>query len=243
MQNQSLWKPTKFIQAGESFRGSPDPSKVAPGSRLIADILARTYVQLLREHARGRLLDLGCGFVPLYEMYREQVEETVCVDWENSLHQNQYLDRFVDLNGGAIPFPDESFDTILLTDVLEHIVAPEPIIHEIARMLRPKGKAIITVPFFYWLHEQPHDFYRYTEFALRRFCERAGMEVLSLEPYGGAPEILADLTAKLVARFGPVSRLHYKIAGALLALPFIQRRSQNSARTFPLGYTLVATKP
>jgi hypothetical protein len=64
-------------------------------------------------------------------------------------------------------------------------------------VLRHDGKAIIGVPFFYWLHEQPFDFYRYTEFELHKMCEASGLEVLSLTPYGGVLEILRTLLASV----------------------------------------------
>jgi len=47
------------------------------------------------------------------------------------------LDQMVDLTG-ALPFERGSFDTVLLTDVLEHIPEPTSLMCEIARILRPK---------------------------------------------------------------------------------------------------------
>ena len=71
-----------------------------------------------------------------------------------------------------------------------------------SRLLAPGGKVLLNVPFYYQLHEEPHDYYRYTEFALRRFAENTGFEVLHLEAIGGAVEILADLMAKLLCAPG-----------------------------------------
>jgi SAM-dependent methyltransferase len=108
------------------------------------------------------LLDLGCGKVPFYARYREYVSETVCVDWSNSLHGNGHVDAECDLTQ-ELPFADASFDTILLSDVLEHIPAPERLWREMARLLKPGGELLSSVPFFYWLHEEPYDYYRYTK--------------------------------------------------------------------------------
>ena len=141
---------------------------------LLLILWRRTMTRAIRAHARGRLLDMGCGYVPLYDAYRDLVSENICIDWQNTAHVNPYLDQMVDLTG-ALPFERGSFDTVLLTDVLEHIPEPTNLICEIARILRPGGKLILGVPFFYWLHEVPHDYYRYTEFALRRFCELSGL--------------------------------------------------------------------
>src|ERR1700730_3764704 len=180
---------------GGRLRASRKPMHVSISSRFIVDIVAPHYEWAIRTYARGRLLDMGCGYVPLYETYRDLVSENICIDWQNTPHVNPYLDQIVDLTG-ALPFESDSFDTVLLTDVLEHIPEPMNLMCEIARILRPGGKLILGVPFLYWLHEIPHDYYRYTEFALRRFCQLSGLSVVALVPYGGLPEVLLDLISK-----------------------------------------------
>ena len=109
-----------------------------------------------------------------------------------------------------------------------------------------RGKLILSVPFLYWLHEQPHDYYRYTEFALRRFCELAGLEILELSPYGGLPEVLVDLTSKgigvlpdaLARALRPL-----QTATSILSTSFLSRKmSERTKGSFPLGYVLVAEK-
>jgi Methyltransferase domain len=120
MKNVQTWAPTKFVLERGRFRASPNPKELSPGSRLLGDLLASCYQTHLKSHCRGRLLDLGCGKVPFYGLYREYVSETVCVDWHNSSHGNDYLDAECDLTKD-LPFSDACFDTILLSDVLEQI--------------------------------------------------------------------------------------------------------------------------
>ncbi len=138
---------------------------------------------MIRAHARGRLLDLGCGAVPLYGMYRDLVSEITCVDWPNSLHNSSHVDISADLHG-PLPLSDAAFDTVLLTDVLEHMAEPKGLMREVARVLAPGGKILVGVPFLYWLHEEPHDYYRFTKFALRRMLDESGLEVLEIDAYG-----------------------------------------------------------
>ena len=161
----------------------------------MVDNVAPYYERAIRAHAHGRLLDMGCGSVPLYETYRDLVSENICIDWQNTAHVNPHLDHLVDLTE-PLPFESCSFDTILMTDVLEHIPEPMKLMRETARILRPGGKLLLSVPFFYWLHEVPHDYFRYTEFALRRFCELSELRVVEVVPYGGLPEVLLDLSSK-----------------------------------------------
>ena len=131
------------------------------------------------EHARGLLLDLGCGKVPLFEAYQEHVDDNICVDWERSSHPSPHVDHQFDLNR-PIPPPSGGFDTLLVTDVLEHIARPDVLWGEMARLLKPGGKIILGVPFCYWIHDEPHDYYRYTEYRLRLYCEDNGVQVVSL---------------------------------------------------------------
>lgn len=198
------------------------------------------YEKAIQEHARGKLLDLGCGHVPYYEMYRGLVTETVCMDWENTMHKNQLLDAIVDLNE-PLPLKCDSFDTVLLMDVLEHIARPAELIREISRVLRPKGKLIAGVPFLYWIHEQPHDYYRYTEFALAHMCRSNGLDVISLAPYGGAPEVLMDISGKCISQASQfLGRAYVTACQMTLGLPPMRWASQRTCKLFPLGYTLVA---
>ena len=241
MKNADCWKPSKFVQIGGRWVASPDTAEVGRGSRLIVSILGQAYHRVIRTHARGRLLDLGCGKVPLYKMYKDLVTENICVDWESSLHDAKYIDHFVDLNG-PLPFDDGLFDTVLTTDVLEHIRQPQVFWHEMSRVLKPGGKLILSVPFLYWLHEEPHDYCRYTAHKLRDFCAEHHFNVLELEPYGGGLEVILDISAKHIARHPWLSALHLHAAKLLLRIPALRALSNDQKRTFPLGYCLVAAK-
>ncbi len=245
MQNRDKWRPSKFVYGAGGLHASRDTAELALSSRLNAEVTARHYDTYLRKYARGRLLDLGCGKVPLFEAYRDRVSDNVCVDWGNSLHKNEHLDLECDLTQ-PLPFAAGEFDTILLSDVLEHIAEPMSLWREMHRVLAADGTLILNVPFFYWLHEQPDDYYRYTEFALRRFVHSSDMTVIELKPTGGVPEIMADMIAKTSARVPFVGRaIAMAVQSLTLALVRTGIGSSLSARTagrFPLGYFLVAAK-
>jgi SAM-dependent methyltransferase len=246
MRDPESWRPSKFVLRGGRLRASADRSEVSAGSRLAAELVAEAFGTHLPVHARGRLLDLGCGKVPLYLVYGELVSETTCVDWSDSVHGSQHVDKACDLSE-PLPFADASFDTILLSDVLEHLPEPEALWREMARVLRPGGTILVSVPFLYWLHETPHDFYRYTEFALRRFVERAGLELRHVEPLGGALEVLVDISAKVACRvrkIGTAAAMALQgVAGLLRRTPPGRALARATAPQFPSGYFLIAGKP
>ena len=245
MRNSETWKPSKFTFKNSRLVASRDPKEVAVGSRLITEIVAGAYGESLRVHAAGRLLDLGCGKVPLYAAYKDFISENICVDWGNTLHNNPYIDVEADLNSG-LPFGAGEFDTIILSDVLEHVLNPGHLWHEMARVLARDGKIIMNVPFFYWLHEQPHDYYRYTEYALRNFVQIAGFRLIELRRLGGLPEICADIFGKVASRGGVIGRvLASSVQSAMLTLLRIKRVrdiSKRSSRLFPIGYLLIASE-
>jgi SAM-dependent methyltransferase len=242
MRNAETWYPTKAIRAKGGFKASDDPRVLHAGSKIAATCHIQKYHDAIKDYASGCLLDMGCGNAPYYEMYRHLVQDIVCIDWPNSRHKTDFLDHEVDLNE-PLPFSSESFDTVLLTDVLEHIFRPIQLVTEIARVLRYGGNVIIGVPFFYCLHEQPYDFYRYTEFALAKMCLDSGLTIVQLDPSAGVPEILADITSKCLAEKAPsLCGAYSAMCSALLRLKPFRSLSQRTARLFPLGYVVVASK-
>ncbi|MCD6079076.1 MAG: hypothetical protein K0R89_3020, partial [Ramlibacter sp.] len=237
---------SKFVHRDGRLVASRDPKEVSVSSRLAADLVAEFYDRALPQYASGHLLDLGCGKVPLHASYRRFVSTSTCVDWSQSLHKNEHLDLEADLTA-VLPFESSRFDTVILSDVLEHIPVPEALCKEIARVLAPDGRLLMNVPFFYWLHEEPHDYYRFTEYALRRFMSNSGLRLVELRPLGGVPEVLADVIAKsLFLRFprlgGLFARAVQWMAHSARRTRIGRRISDNSAAKFPLGYALVAEK-
>jgi SAM-dependent methyltransferase len=241
MKDPNAWVPTKFVMTERGLRASRDTREVSITSRLSADLMAPRYQRMLEGHARGRLLDLGAGQVPLYSVYRGLVDSVTCVDWAGSPHPSRHVDLFLDLNR-RLPLPDGGYDTLLLTDVLEHISRPDRLWPEMARVLAPGGCLLLATPFMYWIHEAPNDYLRYTEYMLRGCCTSNGLEILELQATGGSPEVMVDLIGRHLAWSPLLSRVHFAVAQATLALPPVRRLSERTSRWFPLGYTLVARR-
>ena len=245
MKNQDGWQPSKYIQRKGKLIGSRDSSELGVASRLIVDLVARCYQDALKIHASGKLLDLGCGKAPLYGVYRNYVSEIICVDWESGPHGNDYVDFACDLTKN-LPFLDGEFNTIILSDVLEHIPEPELLWSEMVRILADDGVLIVNVPFCYWIHERPHDYYRYTEFALSRFVDRSGLRLVTLKSIGGSPEVLADFLAKHFQFIPIVGRslamLIQYMVGAIVKTRLGHSISKKTSEAYPLGFFLIARK-
>jgi len=246
MRNEHAWRPSKFVQGpNQSLIASRNRADVAAGSRVIGDAIGRAYATYLRQYARGRLVDLGCGQVPLYGSYREHVSLSVCVDWHQNVHTNNHVDVISDLNQ-PLPFGDRAFNTIVLSDVLEHVRLPHQLWSEMARLLVPGGAVLISVPFYYRIHEAPHDYFRYTEHALRYLAEASGFHIQVLEPLGGSPEVLSDIIGKHLQQIpvigGSCAAVLYYMTAAILRTRPGRKLSARTAKRFPLGYFLVGER-
>ncbi|MGA8831043.1 MAG: class I SAM-dependent methyltransferase, partial [Desulfomonilaceae bacterium] len=81
-------------------------------------------------------------------------------------------------DGSIFPFGDEEFDSVVASQVLEHVFNPKEFLSEINRVLRPGGVFLITVPFVWDEHEQPYDYARYSSFGLSHLLQNQGFEVI-----------------------------------------------------------------
>jgi len=92
------------------------------------------------------------------------------------------VDLVCDL-GQTIPFKPETFDVVVLMNVLEHVYECRRLVQNISKILKPGGKVIITVPFLLKVHQAPFDFSRYTPYFLENMAADAGLAVSSMKGY------------------------------------------------------------
>jgi ubiquinone/menaquinone biosynthesis C-methylase UbiE len=149
------------------------------GRKITAEALANAFSR----YAKGSLADIGCGDKPYRELLKPYVTKHIGIDHEGTIHDTANIDLF----GTAydIPVEDEYFDTVICTAVLEHLEEPDKAIKETNRVLKPDCYAIYVAPLFYKIHEEPRDFFRYTEFGLRYLFEKNGFEITELRPLSG----------------------------------------------------------
>ena len=107
----------------------------------------------------------------------------------------------------ALPFPDASFDLVLATDIIEHVDDDAMALREINRILKPEGRALITVPAFQMLwglqDDVSHHKRRYLARDLLQRANAAGMRVFS-KFYFNYILFLPILFARTVIRLGRV---------------------------------------
>jgi SAM-dependent methyltransferase len=161
--------------------------------------------------ARGRLLDVGCGNKPYEGLFRPFVGSYIGVEHAATFARTEaaaHAGPDVVYGGPRLPFRDGVFDTVLSVQVLEHTPRPAALVAEMARVLAPDGVLILTAPFQFRLHEEPHDYFRYSPHGLRQLCEDAGLEVFETIAQGSLWSVVGHkLVSYLALRVARAGRL------------------------------------
>jgi len=192
---------------------------------------------------RGTVLDVGCGLKRMETLVGDTVDRYVGLDHEGSLHDPDGAD----LIGTAyrIPSPDNHFQSLLCTSVLEHLEEPADALAEAFRVLEPGGVALYTAQFFWHVHEAPRDFYRYTRHGLEHLFAQAGFEVLEVGALCGFWVTFTTELNYYLRRFarGPLKPLIglWTLVTGGLAL-WLDRGPLRDER-FALAYLVAARKP
>lgn len=162
------------------------PSRAHPNRKAHNWLIYECMDRSLREnaqHLKGRVYDLGAGGGSYRAWCLAHAEDYVAVDWPGSLHHGS-INIEADLNR-ELPIENCVADTIICFSVLEHLYSPKVMLSEAKRILSPGGYMLLQVPWQWWIHEAPHDYFRYTPYGLTSLLTDAGFEIINIEPQGG----------------------------------------------------------
>lgn len=132
---------------------------------------------------KGTLYDLGAGESPYKKFFLQHAQQYIAVDWTGSLH-NTKADIAADLNQ-PLPIASEVADTVVSLSVMEHLCEPQTMLNEAFRILKPGGGMVLQVPWQWWIHEAPYDFFRYTPYGLKYLFGKAGFVDVVVAPQSG----------------------------------------------------------
>jgi SAM-dependent methyltransferase len=201
----------------------------------------------------GRVLDAGAGEGRFRRLFSQAQYVGVDLAVGDVLWDYSSLDVNADLL--ALPFRDRAFDLVVNTQVLEHVREPKVILLEIFRVLKPGGRLLLTAPQGWDEHQAPHDYFRFTSFALRYLLETTGYVVEEIKPMGGYFRYLGNRIGHLPkvlfpSKRAPAWRIFFfpleilalcvfsgVITMLLTAVDFLDRE-----RSFTLGYRCIAQK-
>jgi SAM-dependent methyltransferase len=96
-----------------------------------------------------------------------------------------------------LPFRDGSFDAVVCSELLEHVLAPPAVLAEIHRLLKTQGTLLICVPFLNRIHADPYDYGRYTEYYWSETLSMSGFGDVRIEKQGLFWSVLVDMLREL----------------------------------------------
>ncbi len=153
-----------------------------PYNFLIYDIIDKNIIDY-KNKIHGVVYDLGCGEMPYKNYLLKHCNKYIGVDWGNTPHELR-ADLITDLNE-KLPIPSGSADTVICLSVIEHLREPQVMLGEVYRILNPGGAILLQVPFMWWVHEAPYDFYRFTRYGLEHIFNKAGFKNVKIQSQGG----------------------------------------------------------
>jgi SAM-dependent methyltransferase len=138
-----------------------------------------------------RWLDVGCGLRPYESSFPDGVYVGVDVEDSGRSASLKVPDHYFD--GVTLPFAKANFEGVISTQVLEHVPNPQGLLEEMHRVIKPNGMLILSLPFVWQEHEEPYDYFRFTQFRITELLHKTGFEVESLAKDTGTIEALAML--------------------------------------------------
>ena len=167
---------------------------------------------------QGKMLDFGCGTKP-YQSFFTKVEQYIGVDYkiEGREEKQKTVDVFYD--GKNIPFSENHFDSILCTEVLEHVFNIDELLQEFHRVLKKDGVILVTTPFMWEEHEMPYDFARYTTPALVHLYTKNGFEVQNNFKTGNYIKVIFQFILNYIKNVLPENKIIKHLVLLLFILP------------------------
>ena len=143
------------------------------GKRLFNNI----FKKLGKKYIKGLILDVGAGLSP-FEKY--------IINGKFITLEYTIKDKPIVVGSAMnLPFKIETFDSIICTEVLEHLEEPGDCVKEIKRVLKKGGHLYLTAPMIWCLHYEPRDFYRFTNHGLVYLLSKENFKIVEVKPIGG----------------------------------------------------------
>lgn len=231
--------PDRFHAARPRDLHAPPP----PWHRLalIVDRLPRRLEALagdLRVSPGATVLDYGCADVP-YRAFFPAAVDYLAADLPGNPRATLEIAA-----GGTLPLGDASVDAVLSTQVLEHVTDPAAYLAEAHRVLRPRGRMLLSTHGMMFYHPDPVDYWRWTCAGLRRAVGEAGFTVVRFEGIMGMAATGVQMVQEaFYYRLPPRARKAFALAmqSAARGLDRLERAPLRDLNA--MVFALVAEKP
>jgi SAM-dependent methyltransferase len=155
--------------------GDPECSLPRSHRTYLTMVMLENSLRQSMPYVKGRLLDVGCGQRPYEKTFFAGATEYIGCDYLSERSRPDVVCSATDLT-----FPDNSFDTVVSTEVLEHVPEPQRAMNEMRRVLKPGGHLILSTPMYWPRHEVPYDFFRYPYDGLIHLVNSSGLELVRI---------------------------------------------------------------
>ncbi len=162
--------------------------------------------QAVKLPAGTRVLDMGAGSCPYRSLFahcRYETQDFAGLSPDQLLHGGYgRIDYRCDIT--SVPVADGAFDAILCTEVLEHVREPNKVVQEMARILKPGGRLILTAPLGSGIHQEPYHYYGgYTPYWYQDFLGAAGFSQIKVEANAGSFKFYGQESIRFVRTTSP----------------------------------------
>ena len=193
--------------------------------RAISSIKKERYIKnLLKSFCleNKSILDIGSSNSP-YQKYLPKHKNYFNIDIDLSLPIAAVM------SAEQLAINKNCIDLVIATDLLEHLKDPIKSINEIKYILREDGFVLITVPFLFKIHENPFDYWRFTEITLKMILLK-DFEILEFKKIGGAFWVIWEVL------------LQSKIFQILRPLNFILSFFKMDSYNYPIVYIILCRR-
>lgn len=159
-------------------------------------LLRRSVREWLKDSPPGtKILEVGAGTAFMEPILRRDIPDVLYINGDMVPTEKSALV----FDAAALPVANESVDVVMALEVLEHMPAPQKLLAEAARVLRPGGRLVLTVPFMFGVHDF-RDYYRYTPLGLETMLTEVGMKVSEIILRGGTFVAASTLVRNLILK-------------------------------------------
>jgi 2-polyprenyl-3-methyl-5-hydroxy-6-metoxy-1,4-benzoquinol methylase len=123
------------------------------------------FRELVVYENKERILDVGCGWKPWKKLFAGKNIEYVGVDLDPNVSPD------IIASADKLPFPENYFDALIYSEVLEHSFQSNEVLNELIRVAKNGALVFISTPFIFPIHGYPHDFYRFTKYFYEKIFE------------------------------------------------------------------------
>jgi SAM-dependent methyltransferase len=215
----------------DALPGNIQCSVPASQRNWLVAVLLESSLRQCASYVSGTTLDVGCGWRPYEKTFFAGASKYIGSDYLSPRSRPDLVSSAL-----AIPFREGVFDTVVSTEVLEHVPDPLKCLKEMHRVLKPGGYLVLSTPMYWPRHEVPYDYFRYPYDGLLYLLESSGFRLTKLFNRGRSYSFLGQVLQQ-------VHPIRARAINWLINQFFIwcDRRLKHDAIT--MGWTLVGQKP